>query len=191
MSIRRASLAALVVALVSVGAAGCSYATPVATERTYNASDGIVIGVGDVTLSNIALISDDEGSQARLIGQVATSGTKAASVTLTIEGQQPISWNVEPNQPIDLETTENEHVLTDLGAKPGATLRAKATADGQTEDQKTIPVIAGHLKEYSSLVPSSEPSSPAAISSSETPSPNGSTASTAPNEAATPSHTTH
>lgn len=164
MSIRRASLAAVIVASVAAGASGCAFVTPVATERSYNASDGIVISVGDVKLDNIALVADDQGEGGRLIGQVSTTSDTARDVTLTIEGQDPLHWTVDAHTPIDLEQTDT--VLADLGAQPGATLTATATAAGQSESDKTIPIIGGDLAEYSTLVPSA-PASASASAESE------------------------
>lgn len=170
MSIRRASLAAVVVALVAVGASGCGFITPVATERSINASDGINFTVGDAHLNNIALVSDAEGTQARLIGQVSGSPTSTTSVTLKIDGTSPLSWTVPAGAAIDLETPDNQVLISDLDVKPGATVAATVTSAQQTESDKTIPVIDGSLKEYSTLVPTPSPTGAAAPSASNEPS---------------------
>ncbi|WP_051224722.1 hypothetical protein [Pseudoclavibacter soli] len=153
MSIRRASLAAVFVALVAMGTTGCSLATPAATLHSYNASDGINITVGDAHLNNIALVSNDEGTLARLIGQVSNVGTEALTVSLAIDGQSPLTWNVEAGKSLNLEDAANEQLIADLDVKPGATVTATATSGSATESAKTIPVISGALSEYASLVP--------------------------------------
>lgn len=169
--ITKVGVAFVLGAIVALGSAGCSGLSPIATEDSYDASDGVSLRSGDVIVNNALLISAS-GTTARLIGQITNTGTQSQSVTLQVQAasqKYTFTGTVDANSHVNL--TEKA-IVADLGVQPGATVPVYLQAGTSTGQLVDTPVLNGDLEQYASLVPTPSPS--AAASSSATPAPSAS-----------------
>ncbi len=141
------SSAALVLAV-----SGCTAFSPIATEESYNPSDGVTIISGDVTINNTLLISDD-GETARLIGQVTNTGDEAVTVSIQVRGDEGTSFTGQIAADTAMALTD-DMVATGLGSEPGATVPVYVQAGSASGQEVDVPVLNGDLEQYASLVPS-------------------------------------
>lgn len=158
-ALRRLSIATAISATLLAGTAGCTYLAPSATLESYNASDGVSLSSGAVTLNN-ALWVTANGKDAQLSGQISNNSDSEQTATLTFwsdggKTSNKIAIPVAPHQAIQLGSTEAATVETDnLGVKAGANTHLYLQS-GSSEGQKvSVPIMDGTFSEYASLIPS-------------------------------------
>lgn len=150
---RRTTAAAVLIA--GLAATGCSAINYQATTHEYSASDGVIRELDDVKLRHIMFVAADEGEPARMVGLVNNSGSEAAEVEFTVEGDT-LDFQVEPNESVNLEH-EEELVVSSIGAAPGSMqeVTVSVSADGSAASEETFgaTVLDGTLPEYRELLP--------------------------------------
>src|SRR5690606_3912111 len=85
-------------ALVLLGATGCTFITPQATSiDPYNVSDGVGVpdSDGPLQIRNAMVIATDDGSTGNLIAAIVNDTEDNATLTVEIEGLEPLSVRVE------------------------------------------------------------------------------------------------
>lgn len=145
-----AAALALGTALV-FGTTACTALSPIATEESYNPSDGVTIISGSVTVNNVLLITED-GQTARVIGRVTNKGSADQTITLQVRGAttSTLSGSVQAGKSVDLGA---DQIVNSLGVQPGATVPVYLQAGTSTGQQVDVPVLNGDLEQYASLVP--------------------------------------
>ncbi len=157
-------------AAIAFVAAGCTAFSPIATEQSYNASDGVTIESGAVILNNALFISDD-GELARFVGRFTNKSSEAQTVNIQIgSGTTATSAQVSVKAQSSYDLTDSA-IVSNLGALPGATVPVYIQAGTATGQQVETPVLNGDLPAYASLVPtpSAEPSASDAVDASKSP----------------------
>lgn len=157
MKLRIASSLA-VVAVVAVGATGCSLIAPQGTLEPYSPSDGVDVNVGDVELRNVLLVADENGENFNVVFTGVNSTGSDAQVQVSFSDA---SDNVS-EATIDLpsgttaygnpEGDEQPVVLAVDGAAPGQTVDAYFVAGTSKEVAHHVPVLDGTLAEYQAYV---------------------------------------
>jgi len=170
---RKGVAAALVSAALVASVSACSSVT---TTIPYAASDGIRTSVGDVSIVNFLVISNEDGSAGRVLGALTNNSRDASTVSITIpsEGGQPHLFTVEPGETFNLNLDENKTVVGDLGentndladgsqettpVKPGTVVAAEVSATGTDPVTVQVPVLDGTLPEYADYVPAEDDAS--------------------------------
>jgi hypothetical protein len=148
-------------ALLTVGVAGCNFVTPQATEKHYDASDGVSGSVGDVKVLNVMAIASDEKStrnHANLVFTAVNSSEdtvrlrvqyKAKTQTIELEpGATDVGFGTKGDQRLQ---------LSGFTAKPGALAKIffqYGSAEGQ---QLEVPVLDTTWAQYADLGPTATP----------------------------------
>lgn len=146
----RRTAAATLAAAALLGATGCSAINYQATTHQYSASNGIVEDVGAADFRHIMLITSGEGEPARLIGTVSNSGGEPLDAGIEIAGQS-FSVEVPAGGAVTLEEDE-EFIVDEAPAAPGAVVEATLTADGESAESEAT-IFDGLYEQYRDLVP--------------------------------------
>ena len=137
---------------VLLGTTGCQVINEQATTKVYSPSDGVIADYGDTKLRNIAFVTDDKDSQARVIGTVANHGDSDVNVTLTIpEGN--VQTSVPAGEAVNLE--EEELSVSGVSDEPGTLIPVQVQAGGES-GELNVPVLSSALAEYSDFVEGDE-----------------------------------
>ncbi|WP_423922568.1 hypothetical protein ACPEEZ_02990 [Frigoribacterium sp. 2-23] len=172
----RATLVTVLAGAVMLVAAGCNFISPQATLKHYDASDGTSVTVGDIKVRNAIALTGDDGTEASLSMTVINSGTDPARVSFeypTADGSKTQVLEVDGSAEVRRGTQpgDDQLILTDLDAKPGALLPVYVQYGTETGKKLMVPVLTGALPEYSTLLPTSTPSGTPAPGGSSTPLP--------------------
>lgn len=134
-----------------LGVAGCSAINPQATTNVYSASDGVKDDIGDVAFRHIALVGQEEGQPARLIGSVINdSPHDDATVEISAAGET-FEVSVPAGESVSLEE-EEEFIVPSLDTLPGSMEELTFTVNGES-DTVEASVLNGVLAEYRHLLP--------------------------------------
>lgn len=159
-------LAALAIAAAAMlGLSGCGFITPIATQMQYDPSDGVSARLGQVSLNNILVISDD-GEAGHLVFSASNIGQSPASFVVGYPGKNPtVSTTVTVPagstvifgalSPADLPSTVNAGPLNlpVVGAMPGALVEVFVQGPLADSQVLQVPVLDSRLAEYRHLAP--------------------------------------
>lgn len=154
---RPAALAAVI--LAAVVTAGCSATNPLATTIEYAPSDGVEGRSGDLTLTSVLIVTDEEGAPGNLIARAVNDGNDPIGMVLSgsDEAEFEYSLDVAPNDTVDIGPEGQQVLIDSVDAVPGALVPVTATIDGGEPIELTVPVLDGTLEEYADLVPTDAP----------------------------------
>ncbi|HHW84568.1 MAG TPA: hypothetical protein GX743_12305, partial [Actinomycetales bacterium] len=130
----------------------CAWASPTQTDKMYAASDGTRVSLVDgdaVRVENIMVLTEAEGSPARLFGAVVNDTNDPANVTVTVDGDFSVDLEVDAKSVVRLE--EEADVFGNSPAAPGATV--PVTFDYQGSVTRDVPVLDGTLEPYDQFLP--------------------------------------
>ncbi len=82
MSFQRLATASAIAAALLVGTTGCSFVSPVATQRAYQPADGININLGDIKVRNLRVFQIRNEHQGVIVGSFVNTGTADSGATL-------------------------------------------------------------------------------------------------------------
>lgn len=151
--------ATVAVALAGAGLAGCSATNPITTQEPYAASDGVRLGLGDLTAENLLILTADEGEAATLQGALTNNGADELTVTFTLEdGTEVGAVDVSPGDGVLLGGTDGEQLLFTSPARPGAVTDVTLTTAPAGSITIQVPVLDGTLPEYADQLPTALPS---------------------------------
>ena len=146
---------AAISALVLLGATGCTFITPQSTEIQYSASDGVNIAdtEGPLEIRNAMIIATEDGSTGNLVAAIVNPTDKAATLTVEIEGLDPLTVRVGADDSISLGANAEPLRIDDLDTMPGATIKVYFQSGDATGAAADVPVLDGSLSYYADLVP--------------------------------------
>lgn len=143
---------------VAAGLAGCSATNPMTTQNNYDASDGVSVELGDVTVRNLLVLTSAEGAPGTVLGAVSNGGGDSTRVSFTVAGEQagrPVP--VDANGTVVLGPESDATVDLDaVPAAPGGLLELEISSDLGGTSTVQVPVLDGTLPEYADLVPDAE-----------------------------------
>ncbi len=111
---------ATLLAALTLGA--CQITSPVTTDLSYDAADGVSVDAGDVLVRDLAVVSEGSGAPGTLIGLAVNQGQEPVTLTLTVEAQA-------------LETT------VEVPAGGAARLDGEALVGGQAGTAVTVSAV--------------------------------------------------
>lgn len=161
--------AAAISALVLVGTTGCTFISPQATTINYSASDGVNISDedGPIAVRNAFIVANEDGSVGNLIAAIVNPTEEKATLTITVEGIDPMVVTVPAGGTVSLGADEDPLRIVDLDTMPGATIEVHFQSGDSSGVKASIPVLDGALPYYADLVPSAEKPKPAATATPE------------------------
>lgn len=160
-------------ALLAFALAGCNFLTPNATLKPYDASDGISSTVGDLTLSNVLVLTEDGVNGSLLF--TAVNGT-TSPVNLTVQypslgAKADVALSVAASGSTDFGFGDGAQVyLTAIDTKPGALMPIYFQYGDQQGKQLMVPVLDGSLEQYAPYLPAT-PTPTETVDPSATPTP--------------------
>jgi len=151
---------AAISALVLLGATGCTFITPQATEIQYSASDGINIpdSDGPLKVRNAMIIATEDGSVGNLVAAIVNTTDQAEVLNVDVEGSESLTVRVGAGDTVSLGSNAEPMRIDDLGVKPGATVEVYFQSGDATGASAQIPVLDGTLPYYADLVPEEDDS---------------------------------
>ncbi|MGL3151431.1 DNA modification methylase [Microbacterium sp. A82] len=152
----RLVVSAALSALVLLGATGCTFITPQATSiDPYNVSDGVGVpdSDGPLQIRNAMVIATDDGSTGNLIAAIVNDTEDNATLTVEIEGLEPLSVRVEAGDTVSLGANADPLRIDGLDTKPGATVEMYFQSGDATGATAEVPVLDGTTPYYADLVP--------------------------------------
>jgi len=157
----RVVASAALAALLAVGVAGCAFLTPSATEKHYDASDGVSATIGDVKVLNVLAIagdSDETKGDASLVFTAVNSSDGDVTLRVQYRGSTQ-SLKVAPGSTdVGFGSDGDEHLqLSPFDDAPGS-LAPVFFQYGDEEGQKIkVPVLDTTWAQYSDLGPTATP----------------------------------
>lgn len=149
----RAAVVAAVALAAVVGLSGCSATNEITTQRGYNASDGVLLAVGDTVLGqNLVVVSRATGDPGVLTGALTNNGTTDATVTVTVDGTTPTDVPVAAGSTVLLQGADAVR-LGAVDQPPGSTVRLTLAATTAGSASASVPVLDGTLPAYATLLP--------------------------------------
>ncbi|WP_291057120.1 hypothetical protein [Herbiconiux sp.] len=160
----KARLAASVLAgaLVVFGTAGCAFITPQATTKEVETSDGVNANLGDVSVRNATLISED-GELANLLVSFTNTSDSTQQVLVQYEDG---STGERVNQKVSVEgsgaitsfgKSGSEQILLSNVSDPGSLFPVYFQYGDTEGKQVLVPVLTTSLPEYTGLAPTPTP----------------------------------
>ncbi|MGO2521811.1 MAG: DNA modification methylase [Microbacterium sp.] len=142
-------------AVVLLGTTGCTFITPQSTKISYSPSDGvnIVDSAGPLEVRNAMIIATEDGSTGNLVAAIVNPTDKKATLTVEIEGLDPLTVRVGANDTLSLGANAEPVLIEGLNTIPGATIEMYFQSGDATGAVADIPVLDGTLPYYADLVP--------------------------------------
>lgn len=146
---------------VAFGTAGCGFITPQSTTKHYDASDGVSGNVGQIDVRNAMIITNaTNGTVGNLVVTLVNNDSKSHSLAIE-PGADPTKTQhvtVEPGQVLLLgekphSATGNNVLIPNFSARPGSLFPVFFQYADATGVELKVPVLDGHITEYSKLVP--------------------------------------
>lgn len=154
---RAAMRTGLVVGLglvLGAGLSACSATNTITTDRSYQASDGVGVDLGDVTATNLIVLAAEEGAPGTMLGAVSNAGSSDAELTfMTPDSGGPVSIDVPAGETVVLGPDDEAVDLEEVPVAPGAYLEVSVSTDQGGTSSVRVPVLDGALPEYADLVP--------------------------------------
>ncbi|QGQ20348.1 hypothetical protein GC089_15570 [Cellulomonas sp. JZ18] len=155
---RRTAAAAL--ALASAAAlAGCSATNQITTVDDYPPSDGVAITVDEVRALNLLVLAEEEGGPGILVGALANNSGEDTSVTLAVEGAEPVEVDVPSSGTVLMGAVGApgryrtvEVPVAEVAAIPGGLTTVTISTPAGGSDEVRVPVMDGSLAEYAPLL---------------------------------------
>jgi hypothetical protein len=158
----RIAIAAALAVGVALGTTGCNLIQPQATTKHYDASDGVGVNVGALSLRDLIVISNDGITGSLLLTGVNTTGSDI-KLTITYAGGGKVEQLIPSS---DLQgTTWGGHgdaqiILNNIATKPGSLIELAFT-DGIETVSTLVPVLSTGQPEYKGLEPKVAEATPA------------------------------
>lgn len=155
MKSRLAASIALAAALL-IGTTGCTFFSPIATQKVYDPSDGVGAEVGDLLIRNAMLIGDDPENLSLVVTIVNRSDSDRRLSVQWVSGGERIteSMFVNANGRTAFGGPDQDQVLvtgsTDVIGGLVPLFFSYGTAPGV---EVLVPVLDGSLPEYELFVP--------------------------------------
>jgi hypothetical protein len=157
---RIAASVALAAALV-LSTAGCSFFATQATLKVYDPSDGVGVTLGNVSVRNALLLTDD-GQEASFLVNLVNSGQKTVNVKIQYTNSDGPVTSTYRLTAGEAETFGKKNtkkiVFQDIDTKAGALFPVYVTYGGRTGKELMVPILDGTQAEYAGLLPAPTPS---------------------------------
>lgn len=157
-TVRRPSPAGSTVAVTALALtlAGCSATNPVTTYLDFSPSDGVDIGLGEVSAESVLILTAGEGEPGTMIAGLTNRGVEEAEVSIIVAGSDEplLVVTVGPEETVLVGPDQEESVLIEsVPEPPGALAEVTLTSDRGGAATARVPVLDGTLEPYDQYVP--------------------------------------
>ncbi|MDO5727589.1 MAG: hypothetical protein Q4Q03_06670 [Bowdeniella nasicola] len=149
-------MARRVLAIIAAGVlatsalAGCTALSPVKTQKSYAASDGVRAQFDNLRVENLMILTAEAGAPAQVYGTLVNNSDQDATFTVQLGDAVVIEQRVSAQSQVTLPTDESEAVRGDF--QPGAMVDGVVKVDGGMEDV-AVPVLDGTIPPYDEYLP--------------------------------------
>ena len=154
------TLAAPLLAALALVLAGCTYTTPMDTQRSMVPGDGLNFSLGpSVSVASLLVVAEAEGDPGVLVARVVNSGAEAAQVAISGSGVDE-QVSVPPGRTLSIggvDRGSQEVVIDSVDQAPGYLVPMTFSVDG-AEKEVQAPVLDGSLERYRPYLRESEDS---------------------------------
>ncbi|HTL40622.1 MAG TPA: DNA modification methylase [Pseudolysinimonas sp.] len=161
-------------AVLAVVLAGCNFITPQATLKPYDASDGVSTRIGDVTISN-ALVVTDDGADGNLLFTAVNVGEKPVDLTVQFSSggdKTTLDLKVDANGSTDFGFGDaGQLFLAGIDTEPGANMPIYFQYGSDAGKQLQVPVLDASLVQYEPYLPTPTPTPTPTLTGTPTPNP--------------------
>jgi hypothetical protein len=173
----RVTASVVLAAGVLLASTGCAFFSPVATQISYDPSDGVSTTVGDIKVRNAIAFTED-GGDVNLVMVLVNSGTKAANVKFEYgfsdgsDGPSGVARkDIAPGETISFGNGDDAPtlILDEADAELGGLMPIFVQYGNETGKEMLVPVLDGTLPGYEDLVPTSTPTATPTATSTPTP----------------------
>jgi hypothetical protein len=160
--IARAAASVIAASAIVLGATGCSFFAPIATQIEYQPSDGTVGVVGDVKALNVIAVTDD-GEDASLIMSLVNSGDARQRVNFQYTDaageKQDLSVYADPgaSTAVGYEDASESIVLAGIDAEVGSLFPVYMQYGDEEGASMLVPVLDDAQPHFSELLPTITP----------------------------------
>jgi hypothetical protein len=155
--IARAAASVVVATSLVLGASGCAFFAPVASQIKYEPADGTASTIGDIELRNVVALSEDGTTASLVFGVVNDSGSMrtvdfeytdatGANVTQTLVAPEGLSS-------VGGGEDEPSVELSNLDVTVGGLLPVFVSYGTEEGKGLMVPILDGEQEQYSTLVP--------------------------------------
>lgn len=146
MSFQRIASATVIAAALLVGTTGCSFFSPVATQREYQPADGININLGDIKVRNLRVFQIRHEHQGLIVGSFVNTGTKDSGATLVWEDANAVERRVRipvaAGQKVDVGYNGGDPIQeTITPLEPGQRARITVSNDEGMWKEALVPTL--------------------------------------------------
>lgn len=173
MRLRSAASIAAALALV-IGLSGCSVFAFPHTQDAYDPSDGVGVTVGDISLLNVIVFSED-GEDGNFTGGAVNRSDDDIQLVLQYEsGGEKVDVEIEipARETVILGEGEDGQVfLPGIDSIPGSLMKIYVQYGDRPGKQIDVPVLNTDLPEYTGLLPTPTPTPTPTVEATPEPEP--------------------
>ncbi len=156
----RAAMSIVLAGVTAAVLAGCGFVTPIATQYQYDPSDGVSAEVGEVTVQNVLVLTED-GLDGNLLFTAANHSEDAVDlgVQYVIDGTKvDLTLELEPKSSTNFGFGDEGQLLLEGISTPAGDLIALYFQYGnEVSSQIDVPVLDGSLEQYAPYLPTPMP----------------------------------
>lgn len=144
-----AAVSAAVLAMTALS--GCTALSPVKTQKSYAASDGVRAQFGDLRVENLLLLTAEKDAPAQVFGTLVNNSTAPATFTIELADQVIVEQEVAADSQVKLPVDESATLQGDF--QPGATVDGVVKTDSGDLQNVAVPVLDGTIHPYDEYLP--------------------------------------
>jgi hypothetical protein len=145
MAFSRIAAATVLAGSLIVGTTGCTFVSPVATQRAYQPADGINVNLGDVRVRNLRVFQERGQKMGFIVGSFVNSGDKDGGITITYEDsnevQQRVHIAVPSGEKVDVGYNGGAPIKENIDVDPGARAEMTISNDDNYWKAVLVPVL--------------------------------------------------
>ena len=129
----------------------CQTQSPVSTEISYNAADGVPVDLGPVQVRNLLVVTDGKGKPGVLSGSLSNTSSEALKVQFRLPQGDPVTTTAPAHSQAQLSESEQLQ-LPEVPVAPGDVVTLSVQSGTAPETVVVVPVLkaSGY---YASLAP--------------------------------------
>lgn len=148
----RRLLAGLIAGMLALSAlSGCTPLSPVKTQKSYAASDGVRAQFDDLRVENLLVLTAEPGAPAQVFGTLVNNSHQPATFTIQLGEQVIVEQEVAADSQVKLPLEESPVLEGDF--KPGAMVDGTVKVDSGDMQDVAVPVLDGTIAPYDEYLP--------------------------------------
>lgn len=148
----RRLLAVVIAGMLAMTAlSGCTPLSPVKTQKSYAASDGVRAQFDDLRVENLLLLTAEQGAPAQVFATLVNNSDQDATFTIQLGDEVVVEQEVAADSQVKLPLEEGTALQGDF--QPGAMVDGTVTVDTGGSQEVAVPVLDGTIPPYDEYLP--------------------------------------